>query len=100
MDMNAETATESAIERIAPISGQIWDESASEPATPKSPALRAYEARRCHICRCQHPSFGFGPPLTRPGGEIWACAKHHETVGQMLTEGRRPKPVDQQPTLL
>jgi hypothetical protein len=33
------------------------------------PAMHDYEARRCCFCDCRHPSFGFGPPMTRE--PIW-----------------------------
>ena len=46
--------------------------------------LREYEARCCHVCQCRHPPFGFGPPLTRPDNELWACFEHHAAVYAML----------------
>ncbi len=41
------------------------------------------EARRCHICACRHPSFGFGPPLN-PKGTIWSCGSHRKEVESLL----------------
>jgi hypothetical protein len=41
-----------------------------------------YEARRCCICQCRHPGFGFGPPMTRE--TIWACGKHQAEVEAKL----------------
>jgi hypothetical protein len=45
---------------------------------------REQECRRCHICQCSHPPFGFGPPLTRE--MIWACRVHRAEVEAMLQQ--------------
>jgi hypothetical protein len=52
----------------------------SDPA--KEALLRDYEARRCCVCDCQHPSFGFGPPMTRE--IVWACGAHRGEVEAKL----------------
>jgi hypothetical protein len=48
------------------------------------------DARRCCICQCEHPSFGFGPPLSRE--PIWACGKHQAEVAAKLRAGQRVDP--------
>ncbi len=62
-----------------------YDEAASE----KSSAMLAYEARRCHVCGVRHPAFGFGPPLTRRGQELWACVAHRDEVHRLLRGEQR-----------
>jgi hypothetical protein len=52
----------------------------------KETLMREYEARRCHICDCRYPSFGFGPPLTR-GTVLWACRIHRAEVEAVLRSG-------------
>ena len=37
------------------------------------PVSHDYEARRCYCCGAPYPPFGFGPPLARPGHELWVC---------------------------
>ena len=54
--------------------------------------LREYEARCCHVCQCRHPPFGFGPPLTRPGDDLWACSEHRAAVDAMLANQTQPAP--------
>jgi hypothetical protein len=49
--------------------------------------IAEYELRRCVVCDGRYPPFGFGPPLTRPGAEIWACGQHRS-----LIEARFAKP--------
>lgn len=58
--------------------------------TPDSPnssssPLEEYEARRYDVCGARYPCFGFGPPLTRPGGELWACSAHRTELAQRLS---------------
>ena len=75
-------------------------EAGEEPRT-KTAMVLEYEARRCHICRCPQPAFGFGPPLTRPGQELWACGLHRATVEAMLAPASRlSRDVSGQPSLL
>jgi hypothetical protein len=54
------------------------------PQSSLSP-LEEYEARRCDVCGARYPCFGFGPPLTHPGGEMWACAVHRTELAQRLS---------------
>ena len=56
--------------------------------TPQNETVRAYEARRCHVCGCQYPPFGFAPPMTRPGTELWACQDHKDEVRRSLDAER------------
>jgi hypothetical protein len=63
------------------------------------PLLRDYGARRCHVCQCCDPPFGFGPPLTRPGVELWACAAHRSAVDNMLSGWPRPAVAPEQQQL-
>ena len=74
----------------------VDEETRAKPAT-----VLQYEVRRCHICRCPQPAFGFGPPLTRPGQELWACGQHREAVEALLSP-RKPRGLDAfgTPTLL
>ena len=66
-----------------------WDEHGQQPGSQQSelsenPTVREYDARRCHVCRCKHPPFGFGPPLTRPGLTLWACHDHRAEMHRKL----------------
>jgi len=73
---------------------------APDPAS-KPDTMSEYEARRCHVCQAPHPPFGFGPPLTRPGRELWACRTHLAAVDGMLSEPPRAAvPARRQPGLL
>lgn len=56
-------------------------------AEARNPSILAYEARRCHVCDAPHPSFGFGPPLTRKGHDVWACSLHRAEVKRLLRVG-------------
>jgi hypothetical protein len=47
--------------------------------------VEKYNARRCHVCGAPHTVFGFGPPMTRAGVLIWACALHRDDVERRLT---------------
>lgn len=56
--------------------------------TPPLPeAILEYERRRCAICGARYPSFGFGPPLTRSGVFLWACATHRLDLEERLKNG-------------
>jgi hypothetical protein len=55
----------------------------------KIAVMRDYEARRCCVCNCRHPSFGFGPPMTRE--PVWACGAHHAEVEARLLAGVKPR---------
>jgi hypothetical protein len=61
--------------------------------------MREYEARRCHICQCKFPSFGFGPPLRVGGAHIWSCRAHRDQV-DWIARGATVSPTDPQPRLL
>ncbi len=122
MDMQIEPATTPVSERIASISPQRWDaefrliemqltaehspppgdwpdEQQQQDAQPKGAAMREYEARRCHICGCKYPPFGFGPPLTRGDQTLWACRDHRDDVDRLVS-GLQPRPAEgHQPTL-
>ena len=54
----------------------------------KIAVMRDYEARRCCVCNCRHPSFGFGPPMTRK--PVWACGAHQSEVEARLLAGVQP----------
>lgn len=41
-------------------------------------SLAEINARRCAVCGCQGPAFGFGPPLVPT--QIWACRAHRMEV--------------------
>jgi len=53
-------------------------------AEARNPSILTYEARRCHVCDAPHPGFGFGPPLTRKGHDVWACGPHRAEVQRLL----------------
>lgn len=74
---------------------------AGEETGAKPAMVLEYEARRCQACRCPQPAFGFGPPLTHPGQELWACSQHREVVEALLSP-RKPRGLDVvgTPTLL
>ena len=66
--------------------------SALEPepmVAPKSPALLAYEARRCAICNARYPAFGFVPPAIARG-EVWACSAHRHEIERRLHARQSP----------
>ena len=59
----------------------------ASPPAPTSSApgsVEEYERRRCVICGAKYPSFGFGPPLTRPGIMLWACGDHRKELDRQL----------------
>ena len=65
-----------------------------------NPVLDDYEAHRCAICGAKYPPFGFGSPLTRPGGVLWACGAHRAELDHRLSA--RPPNADalaEQPSL-
>lgn len=52
-----------------------------------------YERRRCAIFGARYPAFGFGPPLTRPGAELWACGPdRHELAARLARPTPAPAP--------
>jgi hypothetical protein len=63
-------------------------------------AVQKHDARRCHICGAKVSPFGFGPPLTRTGVDLWACSAHRLEVERQLTGARRTAMCeDTQPSL-
>jgi hypothetical protein len=62
------------------------DQQSFIPATNEA-AMREYEARCCCVCQHRHPSFGFGPPLTR-GGTVWACTAHRAAAEALIQRGQ------------
>lgn len=71
---------------LAPFADDRWEQ--EQPVAPApNDTVRDHDTRRCHVCQTRHPPFGFGPPLTRPGVVIWACAAHRVEVDRMLTSG-------------
>lgn len=76
MELNERLATDGVTDGREP--GQAAE-------TPQSEFMREYGSRRCHICQCRHPPFGFGPPLTKPGQTLWACVAHRDEVNRLLT---------------
>jgi hypothetical protein len=75
----------------------IWEDRTAAASAPVNEAMREYEARRCHICQCRFPPFGFGLPLT--GRTLWACMPHRDEVDRLVS-GKAPQPIVQgRPTL-
>jgi hypothetical protein len=75
-------------------------ETATEADTPQSETMREYEARRCHVCGCKYPSFGFGPPLQTSGRVIWSCGAHHAEVDRIVSGATTLPAAEQQARLL
>jgi hypothetical protein len=71
-----------------------WDDPAATERVMVSEATREYEARRCHVCQCRYPPFGFGPPLIQTGHTLWACMTHRDEMDRLLN-GTTPQPVEQ-----
>jgi len=66
---------------------------AQDAARPVPGTIADYERRRCAICGACYPAFGFGPPLTRPGAELWACGPdRHELVARLARPTPGPAP--------
>lgn len=57
---------------------------------PSPDSVAEYESRRCAVCGAKYPSFGFGPPMTRPGIVIWACFVHWKDVESQLAQWTKP----------
>jgi hypothetical protein len=54
--------------------------------TPPASAPDTQATHRCHICGAVNAVFGFGPPLTPKGRELWACnLAHRDQIDRMLT---------------
>ena len=71
-----------------------WDRPDNRTEQPRSATLQVYGARRWHICQEPFAPYGFGPPMTRPGAELWTCQSHRDELRQalILEPGRRPDP--------
>jgi hypothetical protein len=74
-------------------------EEAPTTETPHQAMMREYEARRCHICQCKNPSFGFGPPLKAAGPTLWSCLAHRDGVDR-IARGVGVARAEPQPRLL
>jgi hypothetical protein len=59
------------------------DEITAPGDTNANPDFAEYEARRCAVCGCRYPPFGFGP-LASKGTTLWACAAHQQEVDRQL----------------
>ena len=84
--------------RKVPDDGWV-NEEAFTSETPHLAMMREYEARRCHICQCRYPPFGFGLPLKAAGPTIWSCLAHRDEVNRIAT-GVRLGPAEPQARLL
>ena len=78
----------------------IWQDCDVSREKAANPMLVEYEARRCRVCQCRYPSFGFGPPLTKQGHILWACFSHQSEVHRMLTGVPRTQDPEAQSRLL
>jgi hypothetical protein len=68
---------------------------ADTPPIPPGPTpawIEEYDKRRCAVCGAKYPSFGFGPPLTRPGITLWSCLEHRGQVEKQLRPDPPPAP--------
>ena len=63
-----------------------WDAPAAQPGRETPEGVQDFEARRCHVCDCRFPAFGFGPPMTRKDQIVWACLAHRTEVERTLTQ--------------
>ena len=63
-----------------------WAAPAPQPGRETPEGVQGFEARRCHVCGCRFPAFGFGPPLTRKDQTVWACLAHRTEVERALTQ--------------
>ena len=62
-----------------------WDRPNDRAEQPRNEADESYKARRCYSCQGPFAPYGFGPPMTRPGGELWACPNHKDELRQALS---------------
>jgi hypothetical protein len=54
-------------------------------APPARIASAPDDTHRCHICGAANAVFGFGPPLTPKGRDLWACdIAHRDQIDRML----------------
>ena len=74
------------VENTADGDASTWDDDFGTNAAPTAnPILDEYEARRCTICSTKYPHFGFGSPLRRSGGVLWACGAHRMELDHRLS---------------
>ena len=79
------------LNRKIPVAPEEWQQRGDQAkASPQSEMMRKYEARRCHICQCNYPSFGFGSALTKAPQTIWACMSHRAEVDWIGESFRLP----------
>jgi hypothetical protein len=72
-------------------------------SVPMPPAAAAdqQETHRCSICGAVNAVFGFGPPLTPKGRELWACnLTHRDQIDRMLTLSASKPDTPAQPRML
>jgi len=56
------------------------------PAPRSASTADPHDTHRCHICGAPNAVFGFGPPLTPKGRDLWACdIAHRDQIDRMLT---------------
>jgi hypothetical protein len=48
-----------------------------------NPVVLTYDEDQLCICGAE-ARFGFGPPLTRGGVVVWACARHRDEIDREL----------------
>ena len=72
------------------MSSRLLSANPSAPSNSAPGSVEEYEQRRCVVCGAKHPSFGFGPPLTRSGIMLWACGDHREELGRQLRPENPP----------
>lgn len=75
-----------AMERPAASAEDGWNAPAPQPDRVTPGGVQEAEARRCCVCGCRFPAFGFGPPLTRMDQAVWACLAHRTEVDRTLTQ--------------
>jgi hypothetical protein len=54
----------------------------------------------CHHCGAENAPFGFGPPLSPRGRELWACVHHRDQVAALLTPTMENREATLQPRML
>lgn len=79
------------VEMSVALIAQADDPYGSDVTPVPSLVVADYETRRCAVCGCRNPPFGFGPPLSRQG-TIWACGAHRDEVNRQLTATGRFTP--------
>jgi hypothetical protein len=75
-----------------------WEDAAPPTQPPMTEAMREYAARRCHVCHCRYPPFGFGSPM-KLADMTRACSTHRAQVEEQLRPSS-PRITDRQDKLL